>query len=591
MTIWTVKKTKPVPGAVESLCREFKITPLAAEIALAMGIKNMSEAEYYFNGSIENLHPLCGLAEVKKAFDIIISAINKGLNIVIYGDYDVDGVTSTVILCKALRALGAKVDYFIPDRHTDGYGLNPRAVKDICERGCDLLITCDNGIASKNEIAYTRELGMQTVILDHHEPPFEELDGKRRYILPYADALVDLKLGDVNYPFKDLCAGGLCYKFVRELFVYINKDFVLNDELVVFAALATVCDVVELRDENRIIVRCGLELINSSVDNLGLKRLMEINELTEKQITEYTFGFIIGPCINAGGRLEVAALAAELFMSDNNERCIELAERLYELNTVRKEMTLQGYERLAERADNMNDRILVLYDEDIDESIAGIVAGRLKERYNKPSIVLTKGDGCAKGSGRSIEAYDMFEELSAFKGLFAKFGGHKMAAGMSLPKENIEPLRKALNTACKLTAVDMERELNACKIISMSDVSIYSARDMEIFKPCGNGNPEPLIAAVKLSISGLRFVGAEKNIAQFKLSDDSGNTVSAVCFDGESITALLNGYCGFNAIDEDKNINISFNDVMVDVMATLRVNEYMGNISPKIIVKDMRISK
>lgn len=591
MTKWMIKRNKARPGSVERICELFNVTPLAATVMLNRGLGSVAEVEYYKNASIDNLHTLADIDEVKKAFSIITSAIKNSVPIIIYGDYDVDGVTSTVILCKGLRALGAKVDYFIPDRHTDGYGLNASAIKTIADKGCGLLITCDNGIAAKNEIDYAKGLGMQTVILDHHEPAFKtDSKGEKRYIIPQADAVVDLKLEGINYPFRNLCAGGLCYKFVRELFTYLNRDFYLNDELAVFAALATVCDVVELKDENRVIVRYGLEIINSTVPNKGLGKLIEVNNLIDKRLTEYTFGFIIGPCINAGGRLEAAALSAELFMSEDEDRTAELAERLFELNAIRKEMTSKSFEHLVEQADKSDDRVLVLYDSSVDESIAGIVAGRLKERYNKPVIVLTDGDKGAKGSGRSIESYDMFEELSRYRELFTKFGGHKMAAGMSLPKENIPMLRSALNDSCSLTKDDMEKCLYADKIIDLTEADITAANDMEMFKPYGTGNPEPIVAVCSLKISNLFFAGNEKNIALFSLSTGTGRMTSAVWFEGEKLAKLINDYYHSEVIDKNRNVGRDLKDLRFDIMANLRVDEYKGNRRAKLYIKDMRIS-
>ncbi len=591
MTIWTVKPCKPLPGAIEQMCRRFKLTPLGAEVMLAKGFNNAALIEYFKNADINNLHSLTDIPQVQRAFSLILSAINKKLPIVIYGDYDVDGVTSTVILCKGLRAIGGMVDYFIPDRHTDGYGLNPQAIRNIAEGGCKLLITCDNGIAAKNEVAYARQLGMQVIILDHHEPAFEMINDEKHYILPEAEAMVDMKLEAIDYPFRELCAGGLCYKFIRDFFSYLNKPFYLDDELIVFAALATVCDVVPLVDENRIIAKRGIEIINKQKDNMGLRMLIEINELTKKPITEYTFGFIIGPCINAGGRLEVAALAAELFMCEDASKGQELAERLYELNSIRKEMTRQSFEALAEKADNISDKVLVLYDEAIDESIAGIVAGRLKEKYYKPTIVLTKSGDGAKGSGRSIDGYDMFNALSQYRELFTKFGGHKAAAGMSLPIENIQPLTKGLNESCTLTEKDMEPVLSAEVIVNMGEISINAAQDMEMFKPYGNGNPEPLLGAVGLRIVKLRFVGADKSIAQLSLRDSSQNNVAAVCFDGEYLAEVINSHYGYTYIDEDRNNTVVPEDIKVDIMANLRIDTYMGNEKPKLIIKDIRVSK
>jgi single-stranded-DNA-specific exonuclease len=591
MTKWTVKKIKPLPGALEQISKQFGVSRLTAFIILCRGLNNADLIEYYKNANIENLHSLADIGAVRTAFDIILGAVDRGDKIVVYGDYDVDGVTSTVILCKGLKKLGADVDYFIPDRHTDGYGLNPSAIKDISEKGCNLLITCDNGIAAKAEIDYAKKLGMAVVVLDHHEPPYTEVNGKRELVIPAADAVVDMKLESIDYPFRELCAGGLCYKFVRELFKRADKMLDIDAELAVFAALATVCDVVPLVDENRIIARYGLEIINKQVDNEGLDALIRINDLANKRITEYTFGFVIGPCINAGGRLEVAALAAELFTSEDEGKIEELAERLFELNSVRKEMTRESYEKLSAVADEMTDKVLVMYDSEVDESIAGIVAGRLKERYNKPAIVLTEANGLAKGSARSVECYNMFEALSEYRELFTKFGGHKMAAGMSLPIENIEALREGLNRSCTLTEDDMERVLNADKIITLDEVNIYSAGEMELFKPYGCENSEPMLALLKLDIKSVRFVGAEKRIAQLLLADGTGNSISAVWFDGDELVRLINEHYGTAVIDDDRNIKASLNGFKVDVMANLRLDEYNGNVKPKLNVRDMRVSK
>ena len=578
MTKWTVKNIKPAKNGLDAICATFGVTPLTAWVMLSKGYTTVKDIDRLKNSNLSGLYPLKGLREVQKAFAIIEKAVEKGTPMCIYGDYDVDGVTSTVILTKGLRMLGAKADWFIPDRHKEGYGLNGESVRSIYERGCRLLITCDNGIASIEEIGLAKKLGMEVVVLDHHEPQFEHMAGEKKYILPEADSLVDMKLEEVDYPFINLCAGGLCYKFVCELYEYMGRELAINDELVVFAALATVCDVVELKDENRIIVRKGLELINREIKNPGLKCLVKLNNLLDKAVTEYTFGFIIGPCINAGGRLEVAALAAELFLTENEERIEELAARLYELNVTRKDMTIKSFEKLCQAAEECDDKVLVLFDENVDESIAGIVAGRIREKYDKPCIVLTRGENVAKGSGRSIEAYDMFEALTEYKELFEKMGGHKMAAGMSLPIENIEPLRVGLNKSCTLTKKDMERVLSADKIITLNEVSVSAAREMEIFRPYGTGNSEPLFGILGVTLSGVRLVGSDKSIVICSMRDKTRAFVSAVWFGGaERLEELA----------ERGNVeNVTF-----DVMASLKVDEYNGNVKPKLFIKDMRISK
>jgi single-stranded-DNA-specific exonuclease len=592
MTKWIIKNGKMSPSVTETISRMFNLSLLGASVVVSRGLNTARAIEYFITADIRNLHPTIALPEVKTAFGIIVKAIEDKSKIYIYGDYDVDGVTSTVILCKALRALGADVDYFIPDRHKEGYGLNRAAVEEICQRGCELLITCDNGIASKAEIARAKELGLQVVVFDHHEPPFEEGENGRQIILPPADAIVDMKLEFIDYPFRSLCAGGLCYKLMKELFAYLNRDFTLDEELAVFAALATICDIVELKDENRIIARYGLELINKTVHNLGLRKLIEANELDGRDINEHTMGFVIGPCINAGGRLEVAALAAELFMTEDERRAEELAAHLVNLNSIRKDMTKEGTDRLCEQADNMTDRVLVLYDATVDESIAGIIAGRVREKYNKPAIVLTRGEDGAKGSGRSIEAYDMFEELSHCREVFTKFGGHKMAAGMSLPEENVELLRQRLNQSCTLTEDDLERVIAADRLIKLDEVNLYTAGELERFKPYGNGNPEPVVALCNLVIKGLRVVGKNSDVVLMKFSDDTANVVSATRFGGvEQLREVINGFYGCDFLGENNVLKRNPTELRVDIMANLRVDSYNGIETVKLIVRDMRLSK
>lgn len=578
MTKWTAKNVKPINGAIETICGTFNCTPLVAWVMLGKGFVTTNDIKKLTNSNLADLYPLKNIEAVKKAFSIIENAINNGVHIYVYGDYDVDGVTSTVILTKTLKMLGAKVDWFIPDRHKEGYGLNGDAIRNVHSKGCRLLVTCDNGVASINEISLAKSLGMEVVVLDHHEPQFEYKNDEKIFLLPEADALVDMKLKNIDYPFRNLCAGGLCYKFAVEFCHYMGKELTIDDELVIFAALATVCDVVELKDENRIIVRKGLELINNKIENKGLRRLSELNKLESNLITEYAFGFVIGPCINAGGRLELAALAAELFVSEDENRIEELATKLYSLNAERKEMTLKSFERMSAVAENLDDRVLVLFDESVDESIAGIVAGRVREKFDKPCIVLTKGEDSAKGSGRSIDAYDMFEELSKHKELFIKMGGHKMAAGMSLPYENIDVLRTELNKGCTLTQQDMERVLVAEKIITLDEISVAAAQEMEIFRPYGMGNSEPLFGIVGVSLSDVRLVGNDKNIVICSLRDNTRAFISAVWFNGAET---------FEAIVGENNVE----KMKFDIMATLKVDEYRGNVKPKLFIKDMRISR
>ncbi|MDE6357472.1 MAG: DHH family phosphoesterase, partial [Eubacteriales bacterium] len=363
----------------------------------------------------------------------------------VYGDYDVDGVTSTVILYKGLKKIGADVIHYIPDREEEGYGLNKEAIDEIRNIGVSLILTCDNGIASIDEIKYIKEMKMDIIVLDHHEPRYIELEnGEKEDIIPIADAIVNPKQKSCTYPFKALCAGGISYKFIKGFYEYIEVDENF-DEYLTFASIATICDIVDLLDENRIIAKKGLEILNNNKKiNKGLYEIIKLNNLEEKQIDEGDYGFKIGPCINASGRLESALKAVELFTEEDDKKIKILAEELIQLNNERKELTSKAVEEIlisVENSDYKNDKVLVIYNPELHESIAGIVAGRIKEKYYKPTFVITKSKDGAKGSGRSIPTYNMFEEMLKCQEFFTKFGGHKMAAGLSLKEENIDNFR------------------------------------------------------------------------------------------------------------------------------------------------------
>ena len=406
MSKWFIRPCKVDIG---NMCRKMGINVPLALALQSKGLNTPKKVKDYFNTENYNFGDITKLIGVKRSFEIIEKAINERKKIFIYGDYDDDGVTSTVILYKSLKALGADVFYYIPNRVKDGYGLNVNAIERLIEKGMDLLITCDNGIAAIEEIKYAKEKGIDVVIYDHHEPVIK--DGKE--VLPEADSVTDAKIENCGYDFTVMCAGGLCYRVMKAFYEYLGEKYTLEEEMVIFAGIATVCDVVDLIGENRAIAKRSLELINANIENTGLKHLVDINSL--ESVNEFHYGFVLGPCINACGRLEDASIAVELFIEENENRASELALKLFELNAERKAITLDSTEKIIDEVENstlIEDKVLVVYDKELHESIAGIVAGRLKERYNKPAIVLTRAENGVKGSCRSIDKYNIFEALN-----------------------------------------------------------------------------------------------------------------------------------------------------------------------------------
>ena len=465
MSKWFIRPCKVDIG---NMCRKMGINVPLALALQAKGLNTPKKVKDYFNTENYSFGDITELIGVKRSFEIIEKAINENKKIFIYGDYDVDGVTSTVILYKSLKALGANVFYYIPNRVTDGYGLNVNAIERLIGKGMELLITCDNGIAAIEEIKYAKEKGIDVVIYDHHEPVIKD----DKEILPEADSVTDAKIENCGYDFTVMCAGGLCYRVMKSFYEYLGQKYTLEKEMIIFAGIATVCDVVDLVGENRAIAKRSLELINDNIENTGLRHLVDINSL--ESINEFHYGFVLGPCINACGRLEDASIAVELFIEENEAKASELALKLFELNAERKAITLDSTDRIINEVENSNlieDKILVVYDKELHESIAGIVAGRLKERYNKPAIVLTKSEKGVKGSCRSIDKYNIFEALNKEKEYLGKFGGHKLAAGLSLPEENVEKFRCSINQHCSLNKEDFEQVFYIDCLLYTSDAA------------------------------------------------------------------------------------------------------------------------
>lgn len=547
-------------------------------------IRNKDEIKRYIdtdNFCFENIENLSG---VKEAFSIIKEAINKKKKIFIYGDYDADGVMSTSIMYKGLYGLEADVNYFIPNRVEDGYGLNDKAVEKLIDEGAELIITCDNGISAISQIQLAKSKGVKVIILDHHEPPFGELNGVKNEILPDADAVVDAKIENCGYKFTQMCAGGLCYRFICGLYKFLGRKLEFCDELCELAAVATICDVVDLVDENRAIAVKGLKFINSGSRNLGLKTLIELKEI--KSVNSYSIGFVIGPCINASGRLDSAKIAVELFVTNDIKRAMELAEQLNNFNEERKSITVDCLDRITnniENSDLKEDKIIVVYDKETHESVAGIIAGRIKERYCRPAIVLTNAEEGVKGSGRSVEAYNMFKGLLRVKDIMIKFGGHTMAAGMSLEEHNIEIFRQRLNNECALTFEEMSPVLRVETILDIEDISVESAGELNILAPFGKANEKPLFGIKNVIAENIRFVGSEGNIVSFNI-ERNGKRVKAVDFDNYDLWIK---WLNDNGYDEG---NYRFARINIDTVFTLDVNEYNGYTNPQIIIKDIRMT-
>lgn len=576
MSKWFIR---PCRVDIGNMCRKMGINVPLALALQAKGLNTPKKVKDYFNTENYSFGDITKLMGVKKSFRIIEKAINENKKIYIYGDYDVDGVTSTVILYKSLRALGANVFYYIPNRVTDGYGLNIKAVEKLINDGMELLITCDNGIAAIEEIKYAKEKGIDVVVYDHHEPVI--IDDKEK--LPEADVVVDAKIENCGYEFTVMCAGGLCYRVMKAFYEYLGKEYALEKEMAVFAGIATICDVVDLIGENRAIAKRSLDLINENVVNIGLRELVDINSL--ESINEFHYGFVLGPCINACGRLEDASIAVELFIEENKQKASELALRLFELNAERKAITLDSTERIINELENsslIEDKVLVVYDKELHESIAGIVAGRLKERYNKPAIVLTKSENGVKGSCRSIDKYNIFEALNKEKEYLGKFGGHKLAAGLSLPEKNVEKFRLSINQHCELKEEDFEQVFYIDGQLPFDFVSMDGVEELNIMHPYGTSNTKPIFGTKDLTCKNIRFLGESKNIVAMELYDKSGNSNRAIMFNGgdkiEEILLKMN-YNKENCRDAEINI---------DALYTLEINEYKEYKNVQLNIKDFR---
>ena len=522
----------------------FGIDQVTARIIRNRDVIGEEAIEKYLHGSRKDFYSPWLLKDMEKAVAILQEKITNKNKIRIIGDYDIDGVMSTYILLVSLRGLGADADMVIPNRIMDGYGINEHLIEQAWEDKRDTIITCDNGIAAATQIQKAKDLGMTVIVTDHHEVPFEETENGRTAILPPADAVVNPKQKDCGYPFSGLCGAVVAMKVMEALYEKMAPEVDLIDRMLPFAGIATIGDVMDLKDENRILVKEGLQRLHHTT-NLGLQELIRVNGLEPENISPYHIGFVLGPCLNASGRLDTAKRALKLLLAETREEAAVLAGDLKNLNESRKEMTAQGVEKAIEQVEStsmMEDTVLVVFLPECHESLAGIIAGRLRERYHKPSFVLTRGEEGVKGSGRSIEVYSMYEKLCECKEYLTKFGGHPMAAGLSLEEENVETFRRKLNERSGLSQEDLVEKVSIDVPMPIHYIRKDLVRELSLLEPFGKGNEKPLFAQKNLWISQLRVFGKNRNVVKMRLTDENGYPMDGVYFgDGDAFAEEARG--------------------------------------------------
>ena len=516
----------------QHISEKFHISPRVASLIRNRDVIGDDAIEKYLNGTIADLYDGMLMKDMDKAVAVLGEKIKENAKIRIIGDYDIDGIQSTYILLEGFRMLGADVDSDIPDRMKDGYGLNRNLIDRALEADVDTIITCDNGIAAAEEIAYAKSMGMTIVVTDHHEVPYTEIGAGRRYILPEADAVVDPKQEDCTYPFKGLCGAAVAYKLVEALMEAMGKDAEDADYLMENVAIATIGDVMDLVDENRIFVKQGLDMLKRT-ENLGLKALMGCTGVNVDKLSTYHIGFVIGPCMNASGRLDTAKRALELLEAKKVAEADLLAGDLKALNDSRKDMTAQAVEEAFIQVENSELKdadVLVVYLPECHESLAGIVAGRIREKYYRPVFVLTKGAEGLKGSGRSIETWHMYEGLNRVKHLLSKFGGHKMAAGLSMPEENLEQFRKEINEKSGITPEDLNEKIAIDMQLPFECVNEKFIGELAVLEPFGKGNARPVFAERQVQVESARILGKNKNVLKLQVKDLHGTRMDAMYF-------------------------------------------------------------
>ena len=551
--------------------QQFHIDPVIARLIRNRDVIGDEKIREYLLGTVNELPSPWLMKDMKKAVDIMEKKIQQKVKIRIIGDYDIDGVTSTYILLKGLTRIGADVDTYIPDRVADGYGIHEHLIVKAESDGIDTIVTCDNGIAAAAEIQMAKEKGMTVIVTDHHEIPYREENGERKVILPPADAILNPKQYDCPYPNKNLCGAVVAFKYITALYERFNIPEKELEDYYELAAIATVGDVMDLQGENRILVKEGLRRLKNT-QNKGLQELIRANALEDAKITAYHIGFVLGPCINASGRLDTAARSLALLNAQTKEEAAKLAGDLTALNQSRKALTEKGKEeaiQLIETTELKNDRVLVVYLPECHESLAGIIAGRIREKYHKPAFVLTKGEKSAKGSGRSIESYSMYEELVKCADLMVQFGGHPMAAGLSIEEENIEKFRRQLNENCTLTEEDLRPKVVIDVPMPVSYITKELVEQISLLEPFGKGNTKPIFAQKGLRVLDSNIIGKNKNVVKLKLLDPQGVTMEGIYF-GEAEDFV-------NFIRERNSISVTYYP---------EINRFRGRESLQIIIQN-----
>lgn len=593
----------------DAIAQKFHISPVLARILRNRDLVTEEEIDRFLNGTLADLHDPSLLKGIQEASQCLFQKIGQKVKIRIIGDYDVDGVCSSYILLRGLRLLGADVDTVIPHRMKDGYGLNDHLIEQAKEDGIDTILTCDNGIAAADQIRLANTCGMDVIVTDHHEVPYEEQNGERIYRLPEAVAVIDPKQEDCPYPYKQICGAVVAYKLIQYLLReaqnsgWIGQDGEpvskeasqeLLQELLSFTALATVCDVMELRDENRILVREGLKEMTKTT-NYGLKALLQVNDLYGKPLSPYHAGFVIGPCLNATGRLDTAKRALELFDAPTLQEAAMIAADLKSMNESRKQMTEDGVKLATQQVEQelSGDDILVVYLPDCHESLAGIIAGRIREKYHKPAFVLTSAEEGVKGSGRSIEAYSMYEEMNKVKELFARFGGHRQAAGLTLAAEDgfsdeqlADRFRRALNANSTLTSEDFEEVVHIDVPLPLQLADRKFLTELEKLEPFGTGNPKPLFARKQISILSMAKLGKTGKYRRIRIADEQGNLYQAVYFgDGEEMDRYLIQKYGEERLMQGYRGGLMQGQMEISMVYYPQINSYNGRESIQIMIQ------
>ena len=573
---------------------KFGISPVLARIIRNRDITEEAQVRSFLQGTLDDCYSPWLLHHMDKAVELILQKIEEKAPIRVIGDYDVDGICSSYILTRALKILGAVADTAIPHRIHDGYGLNEHLIETAGQDGIRMIVTCDNGIAAASQIALAGEYGIAVVVTDHHEVPFTLENGERKELLPPADAIVDPKQEACTYPYKNICGAVVAFKLVQALAERTGSKPLAEamDELLQFAAIATVCDVMELKEENRILVKEGLKRLKVT-KNLGLQALIEVNGIDSAKLSAYHLGFVIGPCLNATGRLDTALRALELLESSTKQQAMSAAAELKSLNDSRKNLTQKGVEEAIEYIEShqmQEDRVMVVYLPDVHESLAGIIAGKIRESYYKPVFVLTKGEEGVKGSGRSIETYHMYENMTAVKHCFSKFGGHKLAAGMSLAsrhntlEEEVEAFRNELNECCTLTEVDLIPRVHIDVPMPVSYATKKLAEDLNQLEPFGVGNPKPLFAQKDIHFIRGWKMGAKQNFARYKVRTPEGMDAEMVFFGSvDRFADFLDEKYGAGS---GTSLYTSYCDFPVSVTYQLSINTYRGNESLQFIMQN-----